>query len=79
MSRNEQLEAFLATRGATKCAPSKGSARSLKALRREHEDRCTHGPRLSAEQRSEQEREAFGRARLGGASVSEALDEAQAV
>jgi len=41
MSRQDQIEAFLMSRGATKCPPSKRQARSLQAMRREHEESLT--------------------------------------
>jgi len=78
MTQSEQLAEFLARKGVTKCPPSKVGAPSLRAMRKEHEATLANGSdeEPSAEQRSEREREAFGRARSAGFSVSDALDEA---
>lgn len=79
MTAADKIAEFIARKGVTKCPPSKGGARSLSAMRREHEAALTEDPseEVSAEQRSEREREAFGRARAAGFSTSDALDEAR--
>jgi hypothetical protein len=79
MTTADQIAAFIARKGVTKCPPAKVGARSLSALRRAHEAALTEGSdeEPSAEQRAEREREAFGRARGAGFSVSDALDEAR--
>jgi hypothetical protein len=82
MSDADKIAEFLARKGATKCPPAKAGARSLRAMRREHERALTEGrERLTEDERAEREaelaREAFGRARAAGFSVSDALDEAR--
>jgi len=80
MTTTDQIAAFIARKGVTQCPPSKGGARSIVAMRKEHEAALTSGSdeEPSAEQRAERNREAFGRARAAGFSVSDALDEARA-
>lgn len=84
MSKNDQIAQFLATRGATVCPPTsshKDNARSLRHLRRDMERKCdplsdidTDGEDMEDDLR---EREAFGAARMNGASMSDALDDAR--
>ena len=80
MSHEELIQAFIASNGVTKCAPtgSHGSnARSLRSLRDDVERSLTEGSEVGEceeEEDDARQREAFGRARANGASVSDALD-----
>jgi len=84
MSRDEKIAEFLARKGATICPPAEGNARSLRKMRRDIEAGLSrdggkdpmYGLDLS-ERASERRREAYGRARAAGFSVSDALDEAR--
>lgn len=79
LTRDEQLKAFLATRGVTQCPPTTShadNAPSLRRLRDSRERMLTRGEEPSMEQVAERRVERFHIARAGGASVSEALDEA---
>lgn len=80
MSHEEMIAQFVARNGVTKCAPtgSHGSnARSLRRLRDERELELSDVGECEEEEDIDHEvrqRETFGRARLNGASVSDALD-----
>lgn len=85
MSRDEQIKAFIARKGVTKCPAAKASAKSLRRMRREHEialaDRfmgVEQAP-MSAEQFAERSRERFLAAKAAGASNEAAWEEVDAL
>jgi hypothetical protein len=71
----DAMAAFLARGGAvTKCPPRDANATPLRKLRRQAELDASDDSEQQAELRAER----FGRARLNGASMSEALDQSNA-
>ena len=79
-TKTETLADFFARGGQiTKAPPAEGKATPLRVLRKQADRNADAGRGyrvLSAENRAERRMEIYGAARLGGASESDALDEA---